>query len=185
MEPEYAFTAEELARIAEIRRRYPTARAALMPVLWMAQEKFGWLSREVIELVAQTLSLNPAEVYGVATFYTMYHTQACGRYVLDLCTCLSCQVLGAEDLLRHLEERLGVRDGQTTPDGLFTVRHTECLGACGSGPVLMINNRRYVHRLSQERLDQLIEELRQGRMPEFASIPLPERPWEQEASSDS
>ncbi len=168
------FTQEEKNRIAGYRALYPRADAAVMRTLWLAQEKFGFLPPEVIRLVADTLEMPYAQAYGVATFYTQYYKERMGRNVLDVCTCFTCQVVGGYDALHHLEEKLGIREGETTADGLFTVREAECLGACGSGPVVQVNNGRYIHRVTPDKLDQLIDDLLQGKEPPFVSITLPQ-----------
>lgn len=171
---ELVWTKEEQARIDAWVKMYPTADGAVMWVLWLAQEKFGWLPPEVIELVARSLELPVSKVFGVATFYTQYYKQPQGRFVLDVCTCFSCQVCGGYDILHYLEEKLGIKRGETTEDGTFSVKEVECLGACGSAPMMQITNGPYVHNLTPEKCDRLIEDLRQGRMPPFISVTLPQ-----------
>ncbi len=168
------FTADEAARMQRYRDQYPTAEAALMRGLWLAQEKFGFLPPEVIRLVAETLGVSYAQAYGVATFYTQYFKKRMGKYVLDVCTCFSCQVCGGYDALHYLEEKLGIHAGETTPDGLFSIQQAECLGACGSAPMLQVTNGPYVHNLTPEKLDRLVDMLRQDRMPGFESVTLPQ-----------
>ncbi|WP_457654603.1 NADH-quinone oxidoreductase subunit NuoE family protein [Rhodocaloribacter sp.] len=173
-EEELVFTEEEKARIAEYVRRYPTADGAVMRALWLAQEKFGYLPPEVIRLVADELGIPYAHAYGVATFYTQYYKEKKGRYVLDVCTSFSCQLCGGYDVLHYLEEKLGIGKGETTEDGLFTIQEVECLGACGSAPMLQVTNGPYVFNLTPEKLDALIEDLRAGKMPAFTSVTLPQ-----------
>lgn len=168
------FTDEEKDRLAEYVRRYPTADGAVMRGLWLAQEKFGYLPPEVIRLVADALELPYAQVYGVATFYTQYYKEKVGKYVLDVCTCFSCQFCGGYDMLHYLEEKLGIHKGETTDDGLFTVQEVECLGACGSAPMLQVTNGPFVHNLTREKVDRLLEDLRTGKMPPFVSVTLPQ-----------
>lgn len=168
------FTAEEKQLIDRFRAQYPTAQGAVMKTLWLAQEKFGFLPPEVIELVARELDVPYSVVYGVATFYTQYFKQKKGKFVLDVCTCFSCQVCGGYDMLRYLEEKLGIHEGETTPDGLFTIQQAECLGACGSAPVLQVTNGTYVHNLTREKVDQLLDDLAAGKVPAFTSITLPQ-----------
>lgn len=168
------FTDEEKEKIRDAKDRYPTDRSAVMHVLWIAQEKFGWLAPEVIKLVAEELEMDSAQVYGVATFYTQYYKHEKGAYVLDVCTCFSCQVCGGYDVLHYLEDQLGIEAGETTEDGMFTVREVECLGACGSAPMLEVSNGPYVHNLTEEKIDVLLESLRDGEMPEFTSVTLPQ-----------
>ncbi len=168
------FTEEEVALIERFRSQYPTPEGALMKTLWLAQEKFSFLPPEVIELVADTLGMSYAQAYGVATFYTQYFKEEKGKFVLDVCTCFSCQLCGGYDMLHHLEEKLGVHTGETTPDGLFTIQEAECLGACGSAPMLQVTNGPYVHNLTPEKIDALLDVLREGRMPAFVSVTLPQ-----------
>ena len=156
------WTTEEAALVETFKAQYPTAEAAVMKTLWLAQEKFSFLPPEVIAFVADSLSIPYAQAYGVATFYTMYFKEGKGRFVLDVCTCFSCQVCGGYDMLAHLETKLGVHAGETTADGLFTVQEAECLGACGSAPMLQVTNAEYVHNLTTAKLDRLVDGLRAG-----------------------
>lgn len=165
---------DELAQIEKYKAMYPTPQGAVMWVLWMAQEKYGSLPPEAIQLVADVLELPYAHVYGVATFYTQYYKEPVGKYVLDICTCFACQVVGGYDMYDHLCTSLDVEDGGTSADGLVTVRQAECLGACGSGPMLQVANGPYVHNLTRERVDALIADLKKGKMPEFVSVTLPQ-----------
>ena len=180
-EPERHFSAEELVWTAEeeetIRAwvaQYPTADGAVMKVLWLAQEKFGWLPSEVIQLVADTLKLPFPKVYGVSTFYTQYYKRPMGTFVLDVCTCFSCQVCGGYDILHYLEDQLGITKGETTDDGMFSIQEVECLGACGSAPMLQITNGPYVHNLTPEKCDRLLADLRAGKVPGLISVTLPQ-----------
>ena len=154
------WTDGETARIEAFRAQYPTPDGAVMKTLWLAQRKWGWLPPEVMRLVADTLGVPYAKVYGVATFYTQYFKEEKGRYVIDVCTCFSCQVCGGYDILHHLEETLGVVKGGTSEDGMFTVQEAECLGACGSAPMLQVTNGPYVHNVTKEKADALVETLR-------------------------
>lgn len=169
-----AFSDDEKKQLATYRSRYPTAEGAVMRALWLAQEKFGFLPPEVIRLVADELGIPYATAYGVATFYTQYYKAKVGKFVLDVCTCFSCQLCGGVDMLRHLENKLGVKAGETTSDGMFTIQGVECLGACGSAPMMQVTNGPYVHNLTEEKLDQLIEAMKQGTMPGFTSVTLPQ-----------
>ncbi len=171
---ELFFTDEEKKQIETWVSRYPTADGAVMRVLWLAQEKFSFLPAEVVQLVANALDMPYAKVYGVATFYTQYFKEKKGKYVFDVCTCFSCQWCGGYDMLHYLEEKLRVHAGETTGDGLFTIQEAECLGACGSAPMLQITNGPYVHNLTREKIDALIDALREGNMPAFESVTLPQ-----------
>lgn len=169
-EQELAFTQDELDEIERIKAKFPTNKAATLRVLWVAQEKYGHVKPEVQNLVADTLDLPRAHVHGVASFYTQYYKEETGKYVLDVCTCLSCQVCGGYDILHHLEDELGIKAGETTEDGMFTIQEVECLGACGYAPMLQVTNGVYANNLTKEKVDNLIENLREGKMPEFESM---------------
>lgn len=173
-EDQLVWTAEEQARIDAWVKKYPTADGAVMRVLWLAQEKFGWLPAEVIRFVAQTLDLPEPKVYGVSTFYTQYYKTPMGKYVLDVCTCFACQLCGGYDMLHHLEDTLGIKKGETTEDGMFSIQEVECLGACGSAPMLQVTNGPYVHNLTPGKCDRLVADLRKGQMPGFVSVTLPQ-----------
>lgn len=130
-----------LARVEELVRRYPVARSALLQVLWVAQETLGWLPQEAIRWAAGKCSVSPVHAYGVSMFYTMYKKEPTGRFFLQVCQNVSCHVLGAEDILAHAESTLGISShGGTTSDNLFTLLRVECLGACGNGPVMQVND---------------------------------------------
>ena len=171
---ELVWTDEEQERIETYKSQYPDSDAAIMHVLWMAQEKYDYLPPEAIELCADALDMDYARAYGVATFYTQYYKEEKGKFVLDVCTCFSCQVMGGYDILHYLEEKLGVHKGETTDDGMFTVEEVECLGCCGSAPMLQVTNGPYVHNLTEEKIDALIEDLKDGKMPPFVSMTLPQ-----------
>ena len=171
---ELVFTEEEKRQIATWVSQYPTADSAIMKVLWMAQEKFGFLPPEVIRLSAGALGMPYARAFGVATFYTQYFKSKKGRYVLDVCTCFSCQICGGYDMLHYLEEKLGAHAGETTDDGLFTIQEVECLGACGSAPMLQITNGPYVMNLTEDKIDALIDALKRDQIPFFSSVTLPQ-----------
>ncbi len=171
---ELTFNQEEQALLDRFKQQYPTPEGAVMKALWLAQEKFGFLPPEVIRLVAAELGISYALAYGVATFYTQYFKEQKGKYVLDVCTCFSCQLCGGYDMLHYLEEILGIHRGETTPDGLFTIQEAECLGACGSAPMLQVTNGHYVHNLTPEKLSRLVADLREGREPGFVSVTLPQ-----------
>ena len=173
-EDELVWTEEEQERIEQYKAKYPDPKSAIMDVLWLGQEKFGWLPPEVIELCADALDMDYARAYGVATFYHQYYKEKQGKYVLDVCTCFSCQMMGAYDIFHYLEDKLGIHDGETTDDGLFTLKEVECLGCCGSAPMMQVTNGPYVHNLTEEKVDQLIEDLKDGEMPEFTSVTLPQ-----------
>ena len=153
------FSAEARRRLQAVRSRYPDAQAACLPALWIAQDEFGYVPEEAVELVARELGLPPAHVYGVVTFYTMYLRRKPGKYHLQLCTNVACMVKGAYNLLEHLQEQLSIKPGETTSDGLFTLSEVECLAACGQAPMMLVN-RTYHYDLTREKVDRLIVELR-------------------------
>ena len=153
------FSEAALAEYREILARYPTRRAALMPALWLAQREFGWLSLPAMEYVAELMELPLAWVTSVASFYTMYWKEPRGRWHVQVCRNLSCALRGAEDLLRALETRLGIRDGQRTADGRFSLEEVECLASCGTAPCLQVNNEEYHENLDVPRALALIERL--------------------------
>lgn len=155
---EVRFDSAMEARIADFQTRYPTARAALLPVLWECQERFGWISPGVIRAVAARLGEAPATIEGVVTFYTMYYTAPPAHFVLQVCETLSCAVCGGRELLDHLHRRLGIGPGETTADGTFQIVGVQCLGACGAAPVIQINDD-YHENLTPDRLDAVLDEL--------------------------
>ncbi len=146
-------------RIDEIRQQYPEAQAACLPALHIAQEHLNYVSDDVLDLVADTLKLPPSFVQGVATFYTMYNKRKVGRYHLQLCTNVSCMLEGAEELLMGMEEHLGIKAGETTSDGVFTLQEAECLAACGTGPVLQINDK-YHESMDLKKAIALLDDLK-------------------------
>jgi NADH-quinone oxidoreductase subunit E len=147
----------------EIIARLPRAKSALIPLLHLAQEQDGYVTDDAMRHIAELLELEPAEVYGVATFYEMFVFEPCGRYRVNVCTNISCQLLGAWELLEHAEERLGVKAGSTTPDGMFTLEDVECIAACTEAPAIQVNYR-YRHQVTPDQLDALLDDLAAGRL---------------------
>ncbi|MEZ0487394.1 NADH-quinone oxidoreductase subunit NuoE family protein [Fibrella aquatica] len=158
--PNVAFTPERLALAKEIIDRYPAGKqkSALLPLLHLVQEQEGWTSPEGMNMVAAMLDIEPIEVYEVASFYTMYHLEPVGKHVIEYCRTGPCCLMGGEDVYGHLKQTLGIEAGQTTADGLFTVKEVECLAACGMGPVFQIREQYYMN-LTNERVDEIIREL--------------------------
>lgn len=154
---------ETKKRFDELVTRYPEKRSALIPMLHEVQAEVGYLSPEAIEWVAGFLGLSPADVMSVASFYDMLHLEPVGKHVIYVCQNLSCSLLGAERLIRHLENRLGIRMGETTPDGLITLKRMECLASCGTAPAIQIDGIFY-ERMTTQKLDELLEKLRDGRL---------------------
>lgn len=154
-----AFSAAQLAEIQRLQALYPDRRAALLPVLRLAQEAFGWISPELEVAVAGLFDLSPAHVHEVVTFYTLFFQRPVGRHVVSVCQNLSCSLLGAEDAIRYLEERLGIEAGETTPDGRVTLLRVECLCACEQAPMMQVDEE-YVGPLTRETIDRVLDGLR-------------------------
>lgn len=152
------FDAKLEKKIADTLKHYPGPRAALLPVLWLCQERFGWISPGVMVAVAQRLGESPATIEGVVTFYTMFRTRPPARYLIQACRTLSCAVCGGTELMAHLREKLGIEFGQATADGMFELQAVECLGACGNAPVIQINDD-YYESMSPERIDAVLDQL--------------------------
>jgi NADH-quinone oxidoreductase subunit E len=151
-------------RIEDIKSRYPTHQSAIMPCIWAIQEEHRWISPAAVDFLTETLGLTRARVHEVLTFYTMFRTEPPAEYVLEVCHNISCHVLGARPLIAHLEKRLGIRLGETTPDGKFALHGVECLGACGHGPVIQLGKHFY-ENLTAEKADELLENLRKDVVP--------------------
>ena len=154
---------EAKRRFDELTKRYPEKRSALIPILHEAQATVGYLKPEAIEWVADYLGLSAAEVMSVASFYDMFNLERVGKHMIYVCQNLSCSLLGADRLIRHLESRLGIRMGETTPDGLITLKRMECLASCGTAPTIQIDGI-YYERMTSQRLDELLDKLRDGRL---------------------
>lgn len=156
------FSDEKLKKVQEILTRYPQGKqkSALIPVLHLAQEEFGgWLSADAMDYVAGLLSLKPIEVYEVATFYSMYNLKPVGKYLFEVCHTGPCMLRGSDDIIAYITDKLGIGVGETTRDGLFTLKTVECLGACGYAPMMQVG-KFYREHLTKERVDGIIEECR-------------------------
>jgi NADH-quinone oxidoreductase subunit E len=152
-----------VAMAKEIIGRYPRPKSALIPLLHLAQEQDGMVMADAMEHVGELLDITPAEVYGVGTFYEMFKFEPVGKYVINVCTNIACQLLGGWELLEHAEDRLGVKAGGTTGDGLFTLEDVECIAACTEAPCLQVNYR-YRYRVSNGDFDELLDDLSAGRL---------------------
>jgi len=152
------FGEEFEAKVDEIVGRYPEPRAALLPVLWEVQKRRGWIDEEAESWVAERLGTTPAHVHGAVTFYTMYKQRELGRHHIQVCTTLSCMLRGSDELLAHLERKLGIHEGEVTPDGKFSLCRVECLASCGTAPMLQLNDD-YHENLTDEALDRLLDGL--------------------------
>ncbi|MCE2503193.1 MAG: NAD(P)H-dependent oxidoreductase subunit E [Chlorobi bacterium] len=150
-----AFTEEELQRIEQIKGKYPEAQAAVMPLLWLAQKKWGWLSIPVLKHVAEVLSLPFSHVQGVASFYTMYWKRPMGRRHVQICTNISCLLRGGEDLYNHVSNMLEIGHMERTDDGEFSLEEVECMGACGGAPMIAINED-YYENVTIEEVEPLL-----------------------------
>ncbi|MBI1341518.1 MAG: NADH-quinone oxidoreductase subunit NuoE [Terrimonas sp.] len=158
------FTEQQLTEVGQIIARYPEGRqkSALLPVLHMAQQEFGgWLSAETMDYVASLLHLEPIEVYEVATFYSMYNLKPVGKYLFEVCHTGPCMLNGSDDIVDYIYEKLGIRPGETTADGMFTLKTAECLGACGYAPMMQLGMH-YREHLTKEKVDSIIEECRKN-----------------------
>ena len=152
------FNSETLELVNKIIRRYPQSRqkSALLPVLHIAQsENSGWLSSEVMDYVASLLEIQPIEVYEVASFYSMFNLQPVGNCVIEVCQTGPCWLKGSEELLAHFENKLGIKPGETTADGRFTIKTVECLAACGNAPVIQVGTE-YHENMTKEKADELL-----------------------------
>lgn len=155
---EIRFDESQEAEIQELLGRYPTSQAALLPMLWMCQRRWGWISPAMVAAIGDRLGLSTAFIEGVITFYTMYQREPTGRYLLQVCTTLSCQLCGTSGLVERIKGKLGIDFGETTPDGKFTLLDVQCLGACGEAPVIQVNDDYYTN-LTVEALDELLDGL--------------------------
>jgi NADH-quinone oxidoreductase subunit E len=156
------FSEEKQAKVREIIARYPEGKqkSALIPILHMAQEENnGWLSAEAMDYVAELLQLKPIEVYEVATFYSMYNLKPIGRYLFEVCQTGPCMLNGSDAIINYIQEKLNIKVGETTPDGMFTLKVVECLGACGYAPMMQMG-KFYKEHLTKEKIDQIINECR-------------------------
>ncbi len=156
------FSEEKLKEVQELISHYPEGKqkSALIPLLHVAQDEFGgWLDAPVMDYVAGLLNILPIEVYEVATFYSMFNMKPVGKHLLEVCRTGPCMVNGCDDIINYIKEKLGISEGETTPDGLFTLKPVECLGACGYAPMMQLG-KTYREHLTKEKVDKLIDELR-------------------------
>ena len=157
-----SLSADSLKRIDREIAKYPAdqKQSAVMGALIIAQDEHGWLSSDTLAEVARYLGMPPVAVYEVATFYNMYNLEPTGRFKLTICTCLPCGLHGALAAADHIKARLGIDFNQTTADGCFTLKEGECMGACAMAPVVLVNNKRMCSLMSNERIDELLGELK-------------------------
>ena len=157
------FTADNATVADEIIARYPRRKSALIPLLHLAQEQDGHLTEDAMAHIAELVDVTPAEVLGTASFYEMFKREPVGEYVVNVCTNISCMLLGGEELLHHLERRLAIKAGSTTADGKFTLEDVECIAACTEAPCLQVNYR-YFHKVTHDQVDELLDDLRAGKL---------------------
>ncbi len=158
------FNEKQLTEFNRLVARYPEGKqkSALLPVLHLAQESFGgWLSAESMDYVAALLKLEPIEVYEVATFYSMYNLQPVGKYMFEVCQTGPCMLRGSDDIITYIGEKLNIKPGQTTEDGMFTLKTVECLGACGYAPMMQLG-KHFREHLTKEKVDAIIDECRRN-----------------------
>jgi NADH-quinone oxidoreductase subunit E len=158
------FSEQKLKEVEQIVARYPAGKqkSAILPVLHLAQQEFGgWLDVPVMDYVALLLQLEPIEVYEVATFYSMYNLKPVGRYMFEVCQTGPCMLNGSDDIIQYIYEKLGISPGETTNDGMFTLKTVECLGACGYAPMMQMG-KTYREHLTKERIDTIVDECRKN-----------------------
>ncbi len=154
----FEFSKDNLKKIETLKSRYPSPKALSLPCLWMAQYQEGVISLDAIEVIGKLIDWAPMEIYRVATFYTMFNLEPVGKYHIQLCKTLSCALCGKAEMLSHLENRLGIEPGESSEDGRFTLTQVECLGSCGTAPVMQINDR-YYENLTPEKIDVILDSL--------------------------
>ena len=156
------FSEEQMTEFKRLVARYPEGKqkSALLPVLHLAQDSFGgWLSAKTMDYVAELLQITPIEVYEVATFYSMYNLKPVGKYMFEVCQTGPCMLRGSDDIIAYIGEKLGIKPGETTADGMFTLKTVECLGACGYAPMMQLG-KHYREHLTKEKVDAIIDECR-------------------------
>ncbi len=156
---EFKFTEENIKKIDDVLKKYPVKKAAVMPVLYIAQEQNGWISNEVMKEVSQILEITPEEVLGVVTFYTMYFQKPMGKHHIQVCTNVSCMLRGGYELFDKVKERLGINNGQVTEDMQFSLEEVECMGSCGTAPMIAVNED-YYENLDVQKVEEILESLK-------------------------
>jgi NADH-quinone oxidoreductase subunit E len=157
---EFKFSEVNLKRIENEMKKYPVKRPAVMAALWIAQEQNGWISGEVIREVSSLLDMTPEEVLGIISFYTMYHQKPMGKYHIQVCTNVSCMLRGGYDIFSQVKEKLNVDNMQVTEDSLFSLEEVECMGSCGTAPMVAVNED-YYENLDKEKVDSLLKSLKE------------------------
>jgi NADH-quinone oxidoreductase E subunit len=155
----FKFTEENKKKIEDAIKKYPHKNAAVMPVLYIAQDQDGWISQDVIREVALVLEMTAEEVLGIVTFYSMYHTKPAGKYHLQVCTNVSCMLRGASNIYEHVKDKLKIENGGVTDDSLFSLEEVECMGSCGTAPMIAINED-FFENLNIQKVDEILESLK-------------------------
>ncbi len=155
----FKFTEENLKKVEEVRKKYPTGLAAVMPVVYIAQEQNGFISEEAMAEIANVLNIDKVSVLSVVTFYTMYHTKPMGKYHVQVCTNVSCMLRGAYEIWDGVKEKLGLDHMEVSPDGKFSLEEVECMGACGYAPMIAVNED-YFENLSKEKVFEILDSLK-------------------------
>jgi NADH-quinone oxidoreductase E subunit len=152
------FDENELKKIEELKRHYPQGKAVLLPVLWMIQEKYGWISTDSMKFAGDLLGIPYEHILGVVSFYTMFNEHPVGKYNLQVCTNVACMLRGGYELFKYISDKLGINNKETTSDGMFTIEEVECLGSCATAPMMQVNNKEYYENLTTEKIDDLIKD---------------------------
>jgi NADH-quinone oxidoreductase subunit E len=150
---------QNLEKLEALKKKYPTTKALVLPVLWMVQEEHGYISIDAMKYVAQLLNVPYSHIYGVVTFYTMFHAKPIGKYHIEVCTNISCKLRGSAKIVQRLEQKLGIRMGETSADRKWTLSEVECMGSCGTAPMFAIGEH-YYENLTPEKVDAILESLK-------------------------
>jgi len=156
---EFKFTEENLVKIEQSRKKYPTSLAAVMDIIYIAQGQNGYISQDVMQEIARILDIDPVEVLSVVTFYTMYFTKPMGKYHVQVCTNVSCMLRGAYELYDQVSKKLGIKHMEVTPDGKYSLEEVECMGSCGTAPMICINEDFY-ENLTKEKVEEILNSLK-------------------------
>ena len=156
------FDEKELKEVEKIKKRYPDSKSVLLPVLWMVQEKEGWISNDAMKYIGDLLKIPYEHILGVVSFYTMFNNKPVGKYNLQICTNVSCMLRGGYELFQFISEKLKIKNKETTSDGMFTIEEVECLGSCATAPMMQVNNKKYYENLTKEKVEELINHFRKN-----------------------
>ena len=151
---------KNLTEVKRYKAKYPDPKAALLPVLWMIQNKYGWISLDSMKYAGDLLDVPYEHVIGVVTFYTMFNKKPVGKVHLQICTNVSCMLRGGYELYQYVSDKLGIKNKETTEDGMFTIEEVECLGSCGTAPMMQVNNKDFYENLTLEKMDLLLEDFK-------------------------